>query len=55
MALMCESNIVRSLILLCVFQDPLNTVLKNDAIPTIFDVSNKPQNGQLKRTKELVG
>uniref|UniRef100_UPI003AAAFAFF THAP domain containing 12a n=1 Tax=Centroberyx gerrardi TaxID=166262 RepID=UPI003AAAFAFF len=33
--------------------DPQNTVLKDDAIPTIFDVSSQPQNGQLKRGKEM--
>lgn len=29
-----------------------NAVLKDDAIPTIFDVPSQPQNGQVKRSKE---
>ncbi|KAM4619914.1 THAP domain containing 12a [Polymixia lowei] len=33
--------------------DPPNTLLKDDAIPTIFDTSSQPQNGQLKRGKEM--
>ncbi|XP_056141258.1 THAP domain containing 12a [Lampris incognitus] len=31
--------------------DSLNTTLKDDAIPTIFDVSGQSENGQLKRKK----
>uniref|UniRef100_A0A3Q1G0K6 THAP domain containing 12a n=1 Tax=Acanthochromis polyacanthus TaxID=80966 RepID=A0A3Q1G0K6_9TELE len=31
-----------------------STVLKDDAIPTIFDVPNKPQSGQMKRGKEPI-
>ncbi|XP_068585634.1 THAP domain containing 12a [Cebidichthys violaceus] len=30
-----------------------STVLKDDAIPTIFDVPSQPQNGQVKRSKEM--
>lgn len=32
--------------------DAQSTVLKDDAMPTIFDVTNQPQNGQAKRTKQ---
>lgn len=32
-----------------------STVLKDDAIPTIFDVPIQPQNGPVKRSKETVG
>ncbi|XP_070773983.1 52 kDa repressor of the inhibitor of the protein kinase-like [Enoplosus armatus] len=32
--------------------DAQSTVLKDDAIPTIFDVPSPPQNGQVKRSKE---
>lgn len=32
--------------------DAQSTVLKEDAIPTIFDVASQPQNGQEKRNKE---
>ncbi|KAM8899798.1 THAP domain containing 12a isoform 2-T2 [Spinachia spinachia] len=34
-------------------RSPQSAVLKDDAIPTIFDVLNQPQNGQVKRTKEM--
>ncbi|KAM9348651.1 52 kDa repressor of the inhibitor of the protein kinase-like [Symphorus nematophorus] len=33
-------------------RDAQNAVLKDDAIPTIFDVPSQPQNGQVKRGKE---
>lgn len=36
-------------------QDAQSTVLKDDAIPTIFDVQSQPQNEQVKRSKETVG
>lgn len=36
-------------------QDAQSTVLKDDAVPTIFDVPSQPQNGQVKRGKEAVG
>lgn len=32
--------------------DTQNAVLKDDAIPTIFEVLSQPQNGQVKRSKE---
>ncbi|XP_044079202.1 THAP domain containing 12a [Siniperca chuatsi] len=32
--------------------DAQSTVLKEDAVPTIFDVPSQPQNGQVKRSKE---
>ncbi|GAA6218476.1 52 kDa repressor of the inhibitor of the protein kinase-like isoform X1 [Lates japonicus] len=32
--------------------DAQSTVLKDDAIPTIFDMPSQPQNGQVKRSKE---
>lgn len=32
--------------------DAQSTVLKDDSIPTIFDMSSQPQNGQAKRTKQ---
>ncbi|XP_070699804.1 THAP domain containing 12a isoform X2 [Pempheris klunzingeri] len=32
--------------------DAQSAVLKDDAIPTIFDVPSQPQNGQVKRSKE---
>ncbi|XP_032390191.1 THAP domain containing 12a [Etheostoma spectabile] len=31
-----------------------STVLKDDAIPTVFDVPSQPQNGQVKRSKQTV-
>ncbi|XP_071317665.1 THAP domain containing 12a [Trachinotus anak] len=33
--------------------DAQSAVLKDDAIPTIFDVPSQPQNGQVKRNKEM--
>lgn len=36
-------------------QDAQSTVLKDDSIPTAFDMSSQPQNGQAKRTKPTVG
>ncbi|XP_018548120.1 THAP domain containing 12a isoform X2 [Lates calcarifer] len=32
--------------------DAQSTVLKDDAVPTIFDMPSQPQNGQVKRSKE---
>lgn len=32
--------------------DAQSTVLKDDAVPTVFDVTGQPQNGQVKRSKE---
>lgn len=37
------------------WQDAQSTVLKDDAIPTIFDEQSQAQNGQVKRNKETVG
>ncbi|XP_040906688.1 THAP domain containing 12a [Toxotes jaculatrix] len=33
--------------------DAQSTVLKDDAVPTIFDMPGQPQNGQVKRSKEM--
>lgn len=35
------------------FQDTVGTVLKDDAIPTVFDA--QPENQTLKRSKDAVG
>ncbi|XP_031167011.1 THAP domain containing 12a [Sander lucioperca] len=34
--------------------DSQSTVLKDDAIPTIFDAPSQPQNGQVKRSKQTI-
>lgn len=36
------------------FQETQSAVLKDDAIPTIFDAPSQPQNVQVKRSKETV-
>lgn len=36
-------------------QDAPGTVLKVDAVPTIFDLAPQPQTEQVKRAKETVG